>query len=320
MAGRFGACLVALVGTGLDQLHVVVGEGPEPGFGAFQGPGVVEAIEGPGGLVDEVCEAFQHGAVQRIRDCRRVDGQRGRLTGSEAEDETAGVQDLDGETPADLHLAVIEGCVGSGPAVRRPVAHGVRAVLVQQVQRGDHVALGFGHLLAVRVQDPTAQGAVGPRCRVGLEVGAHGCREQPRPDDVMCLGAQVHGVGAGVEVLVLFPAAGDLRGERRGGPGVHDVAVADESARLTAPGLVVAGGGVRRRVDGQVGFGGDDGCVVYGFAVCVQRVPEGQRHTEEPLPADQPVAVQAVDPVGVPGLHVGGMPGDLVAAGDEVGP
>ena len=84
--------------------------------------------------------------------------------------------------------------------------------------------------------------------------------------------------------------------------------------------LVVAGGGVRRRVDGQVGLVGDDGRVVYGLAVGVQRVPEGQRHAEEPLPADQPVAVQAVDPVGVPGLHVGGMPGDLVAAGDEVGP
>jgi len=66
-----------------------------------------------------------------IRDGRRVDGQWGRLAGSESEGEPACVQDLDGEAPADLHLDVVEGRVGSGPAVRRPVAHGVRAVLVQ---------------------------------------------------------------------------------------------------------------------------------------------------------------------------------------------
>ena len=54
VAGRFGACFVALVGPVLDQLEVVVGERPEPRLGALECPGVVEPVEGPGGLVDQV--------------------------------------------------------------------------------------------------------------------------------------------------------------------------------------------------------------------------------------------------------------------------
>ena len=61
----------------------------------------------------------------------------------------------------------------------------------------------------------------------------------------MGLGAEVHGIGAGVEVVVLLPAAGDLGGERRGGPRVHHVAVANEAVGLAALRLVVAGGGIR---------------------------------------------------------------------------
>ena len=57
-----------------------------------------------------------------------------------------------------------------------------------------------------------------------------------------------------------------------------------------------------------------------GLAVGIQRVPERQGHAEEALAADQPVAVEAVDPVGVAGLHVGGVPLHLVAPGHELGP
>ena len=60
--------------------------------------------------------------------------------------------------------------------------------------------------------------------------------------------------------------------------------------------------------------------VVVGFAVGVEWVPQWQGHTKEPLAADEPVAVEAVDPVGVSGLHVGGMPLHFVAPGDEGGP
>ena len=42
----------------------------------------------------------------------------------------------------------------------------------------------------------------------------------------------------GEQVGVVAPAGGDLRRQRRGGPGVHDVGVADEAAGLAA--LVVA--------------------------------------------------------------------------------
>ena len=50
-----------------------------------------------------------------------------------------------------------------GPARGRPVAHRVGAVLVQQVDRGDDVALGLGHLLAVGVEDPPGDRRIAPR-------------------------------------------------------------------------------------------------------------------------------------------------------------
>ncbi len=63
----------------------------------------------------------------------------------------------------DLHLALVEGGVGPGPAAGGPVAHGVGAVLLEQGERGHHVALGLGHLLAVRVEHPAGDGGVASR-------------------------------------------------------------------------------------------------------------------------------------------------------------
>ena len=48
---------LAAVGPALDQLEVVVAEAPEERLGALQGPGVVVALEGGGGLVDQVGQA-----------------------------------------------------------------------------------------------------------------------------------------------------------------------------------------------------------------------------------------------------------------------
>ena len=251
LPGRVGAGRVALVGPGLDQLHVVVGERPEPRLSAFQGPRVIEVLEGPGGFVDQVGQAGQHGPVQRVGDGHLVDGELLTGPGAEGEGESAGVEDLDGQFAAHLHLPLVNRGVGARPAVGRPVAHGVRPVAGQHVDGGDDVALGLGHLLAVRVEHPAAEGAVGPRCRVGLEVGPHRGGEQPGTDDVVTLGPEVHRVGALIEVRILLPAADDLGGERRGGPGVHHIRVADEPARRPPLGFVVASRSVGGRVDGE---------------------------------------------------------------------
>ena len=51
--GRAGGVPLA-VGAGLDQLHVVVAEGPEEGLGELLRPGVVEPLEGGGGRRDHL--------------------------------------------------------------------------------------------------------------------------------------------------------------------------------------------------------------------------------------------------------------------------
>ena len=55
------------------------------------------------------------------------------------------------------------------------------------------------------------------------------------------------------------------------------------------------------------------------LAVVVEPVPDRERDAEEALARDEPVAVEPLDPVGEPRLHVAGDPADLVAAGDERG-
>ena len=67
----------------------------------------------------------------------------------------------------------------------------------------------------------------------------------------MGLGAEIHGEDPGEQVGILLPPSGDLRGERGGGPGVHDVGIPDESTGHAALGLAVAVGDIGGRVDGQ---------------------------------------------------------------------
>ena len=91
-----------------------------------------------------------------------------------------------------------------------------------------------------------------------LELGADHGREQPGADDVVGLGPEVHREDPAEEVRVVLPSGGDLRGERGGGPGVHDVGVPDEASRLPALVLAVALGHVGRRIDRQAALVGED--------------------------------------------------------------
>jgi hypothetical protein len=81
---------------------------------------------------------------------------------AEAEREAAGVEQLDAEAPADLHLTLIEGRVGAGSTAGGPIANRIGAVLFEQMQRGDDVALRLRHLLAVGVEHPTGDAGVPP--------------------------------------------------------------------------------------------------------------------------------------------------------------
>ena len=98
--------------------------------------------------------------------------------------------------------------------------------------------------------------------RFVLEVRTQHRVEQPRANDVVRLRPQVHRKGAREEVRIVGPSAHDLRRERRGGPGVHDIGVADEAARLPALLGAVAGGHGRGRIHRQLRLVGDDGLVV----------------------------------------------------------
>ena len=115
----------------------------------------------------------------------------------------------------------------------------------------------------------------------------------------------------GEQVGVGLPPAGDLRGQRRRRPGVHHVGVAEEAVRLAALVLAVALRRVRRRVDRQLVLAGQERVGVVGLALAVERVPHRERDAEVALARDQPVAVEAVDPVVVAAAHVGRQPGDL---------
>ena len=156
---------------------------------------------------------------------------------------------------------------------------------------------------------------VRPRRRAVLELGAQHRREQPGADDVLPLRAQRVREDQVEQLGVALPAARDLRGERRGRPGVHDVELADEAAGLAALGLVVTRAPAPttgRRAAGRASA--TIGSSNTGFAVGVERVPDRDRHAEEALARDEPVAGEAADPVLVAHAHEVGVPVDLAAA------
>ncbi len=115
-----------------------------------------------------------------------------------------------------------------------------------------------------------------------------------------------------------FPRRHQLRRHRRGGPGIHDVGIARKAARLAALIGGVALGHVGGRIDRQSRFRRHDHIRVVDSAVGANRVPHRDRHAEETLAADAPVAVEALDPVLITGPHVFRMPADFLPTLDEV--
>ena len=83
---------------------------------------------------------------------------------------------------------------------------------------------------------------------------------------------------------------------------------------LLAPGEVLSDGRDPAALDGEVSLIGHQRLVIQRFAIGIQAIPERERNSKEPLPTNQPVAVEAFNPIVVAGLHVGRMPGDLVGA------
>ena len=143
--------------------------------------------------------------------------------------------------------------------------------------------------------------------------------EGPGSDDVMALRANIRWEKACVAILVIDPVGADLRGERAREPGIEDVGVCNESAGLITLGLTEAFGRIRGRVDGH-GFGlSHDRILVVQLTFLIERIPDGNRHTKEPLPRETPVEREILGPVAVPGRHVGGMPFDLLALRKQIG-
>ena len=85
--------------------------------------------------------------------------------------------------------------------------------------------------------------------------------------------------------------------ERRRRPRVHHVGIADEPTGRAALVFGVARRG--RRSTGRPGAGPRSATIggsKSGSPSALDRVPDRERHAEEPLPADQPVGVEALDP------------------------
>ena len=304
---------LTFVGATLHEFDVVVAEPPEESLGSLERSRVVVLTERVGGLAHGVGDARQHRTVDVVGH-HRIGARHG-----EPEHELAGVEQLGGQLAADLHLLLAERGVHAGPRRSRPIAHGIASELLEQVDRCDDVALRLRHLLAVGVEDPSGQRDVRPRKRVVLEVRAHHRAEQPGANDVVSLRSQVHGENAREQIRVVLPTAGDLGRERRRGPRVHHVGITGETTGHVA---LVGGeprGHVGGGVDGQRGLVGNDRPIVDGFAVLVELVPDGNRHTEVALSTDQPVAVQSLDPVRITMPHVIGMPDQLVAPTEHGG-
>ena len=136
----------------------------------------------------------------------------------------------------------------------------------------------------------------------------------------MRLRPQVHREHLRHEVILLSESSDHLGRERRRPPRVHHVGVSREAS---GPVALVFGVPVRHvtvRVYGKLPIRGLDGVVVVYRAVRPQRVPQRNRHTEEPLPAEQPVGVQPVHPVLIPHAHRARMPFQFAPALQELFP
>ena len=86
---------------------------------------------------------------------------------------------------------------------------------------------------------------------------------------------------------------------------------------MTALRLGVSQRHIGRRVNGQLLTAGHNRSGVVHFTVSVDRIPNGDGHTEETLPGDEPVARQPTHPVLIAHAHEIGVPGQFVASGQQ---
>ena len=174
----------------------------------------------------------------------------------------------------------------------------------------------------VRVQDPPRQGCIAPGQAAVFQVCPVDGAEKPGADDVLALGAQIHGEGGLEEGLVFFtrfgPVGHDLRGQGAGGPGVHDVLLGCEAAGLVTLGFVEALGHIGAGVDGEPVLRWGDGVGVVGLPILGHRVPEGEGDAEEALTGNQPVTVQTLHPIAVSDPHEVGVEVKLPAPFQEL--
>ena len=162
-AARRGRAVVAAraVRALLHQLEVVVAEAPEEPLGALERPRVVVRRR-----TTRVASSTSCGERARASNGRAASviarRRRARLVAHHAERELRRVEDLDREPATDLHLALVERGVDARAAARRPVAHRVGAVLLEQRHRRDDVALATSTSSCGRGRGPTRD----RRCRV----------------------------------------------------------------------------------------------------------------------------------------------------------
>ena len=86
--------------------------------------------------------------------------------------ELRSVEHLDGQATANLHLGFIECSIQAQSSRCRPVAHRVRAELLEQTHGGHNIALRLRHLLVIRVQDPSGKTGMCPRECAKFQIGA----------------------------------------------------------------------------------------------------------------------------------------------------
>ena len=141
--------------------------------------------------------------------------------------------------------------------------------------------------------------------------------EGPGPDDLVALGANVRREELGVALGVELPMRTNLGRQRAGEPGVEDVFLAEETARLSALRLVEAAGHVRGRIDRQPVRCRQNRVFMVGLAVCIERIPHWNRHTEKALTTHAPVEREIVGPVAVADPHELRVPFHFGALGQE---
>ena len=136
-----------------------------------------------------------------------------------------------------------------------------------------------------------------PGQRVELQMGPHHRGEQPGPDDVVAPGAAgPSGTDPANRSGSSSHSPGDLRGQRRRGPGVHHVGIGHEAARRPRCGLGVADGRVGGRVDRAGGLVGPSRVVIVGLPVLVEAVPHRERTPKKRWRLISQSAVEALDP------------------------